>query len=454
MRLLAWLQGKQLVDPVERRNAPMLQVVLLLLGTVPPMLWLARLLVTDIPWRAGETISLLTSLAISAVALWSFALIRAGRMRRAVWQLLAVVAAAMISAYAGAGLEAQIFEQPIQVMWLFVAGIMIGRRALWAMYAVLVLAMALGARTDAAASGEFGLLLGDVGIRAIMFMLIAIVIDRTVQSLRTSLDEATAQSAALAVANARLADEMVARERAQDRALHAQKVEAIGRMSSGIAHDFNHLLALMLGYLERAQDTAAPDVRNEALTALGATLQRASATTGQLLQFARDDPRRVAHFDAIEAIRNAAPLLRQALGARIPLSLSLPDAPCRIEFDPAQFPLMLLNLAANAAQAMPHGGRLGITAACRGHALRISVRDSGHGMSDDVRARAIEPFFTTRPPGQGTGLGLSAVDGMVRDAGGALALESAPGAGTAVHITLPVHVDSPSGCHAPYQVNT
>lgn len=432
-----WLTVPGIVDPVERRNAPMLQVVLLLLGTVPPLLWLARCFATEIPWRPGETVSLLTSLGVSAMALWSFALIRAGRVRQALLQLLAVVAAAMLTAYAGAGLEAQTFEQPIQVMWLFAAGIMVGRRALWAMYFVLLLSMGLGARTDALATGDLDLLLGDVAIRAVMFLMIAIVIDRTVRSMRVSLDEATAQTTALASVNAQLAGEIRAREQAQARVLHAQKVEAVGRMASGVAHDFNHLLALMLGYHERARDSSDAAIRAQALAGLESALQRARAMTGKLLQFARDDPRCVERFDAIEAIREVAPMLRQILGSRIPLSLTLPDAPCPIAFDRAQFPLVLVNLAANAAQAMPNGGRLEIVAIMDAAGLHLSVHDTGHGMSDDIRTRALEPFFTTRPPGEGTGLGLSAVDGLVRDAGGSVTIESIAGAGTSVQITLP-----------------
>lgn len=436
----AWLDVPAIADPVDRRNAPMLQIVLALLGSLPPLLWAYRAFFTGLPWRPGEAASLTTSLIISALAIWSLVLIRRGRFQWAVRQMLIVASAMMLVSYWMAGLLSHTFEQPIQIMWLLVAGMMIGRRALWAVYAVLILAMVLGAHTDASRTGEpLAEALADVGVRAIMFLLITIVVDRTVTALRASLGEATRQATSLAETNLRLTGEIEARERAQTQLLHAQRVEAVGRMASGVAHDFNHLLTLMLGYIDRGRHADTPGELDAVLSGLEMAVRRATAITHKLLHFARDDDRQIERFDAAEATREIVPMLRQTLGPRIPLSLEIADAPCPILFDRAQFALALLNLTANAAQAMPDGGRftLRVTPAADDHLL-IEVSDTGHGIPDDLQQKIFEPFFTTRPAGQGTGLGLAVVAGLVTDAHGTIAVDSQPGAGTTFRLRLPL----------------
>lgn len=436
-----WLDVPAITDPVDRRNAPMLQVVLGLLGTVPPLLWLYRVLGSDLAWRPGETASLLSSLAISGFAIWSLVLIRRGRFQWAIRQLLVVVAALMLVSYAAAGLLAQTFEQPVQVMWLFVAATMVGRPAMWGMYAALLAAMTLGALTDVERDAEpLGEALSDVGVRAVMFLLITVVIDRTAAALRGSLAEATRQAAALARANARLSEESAARERAQAQLLHAQKVEAVGRMASGVAHDFNHLLTLMLGYVERGRRSQDPDDLADALAGLELAVRRATAITHKLLRFARDDDQQIERFDAAEALREIEPMLRQTLGAGITLDLQPGHVPCPILFDRAQFALAMLNLAANAAQAMPDGGvfRLRLLPPGPDGYLQLELGDTGHGIPHALQSRIFEPFFTTRPPGQGTGLGLAVVAGLVDEARGTLTVDSTPGQGTCFRMRLPL----------------
>lgn len=436
-----WLDVPRIQDPVDRRNAPMLQVVLGLLASIPPLLWTYRVFGSAMEWRPGETASLVTSLVISAIAFWSLVLIRRGRFQWAIRQMLVVVAAMMLVSYSSAGLLANTHEQPLQVMWLLVAGMMIGRRALWLMYGVLLLATTLGAIMDAVPEGNtLDQVLGDIVVRGTMFLLIAIVIDRTSAALRSSLVDATQQASALAATNARLEEEIVARARAQDQLLHAQKVEAVGRMASGVAHDFNHLLTLMLGYVERGRRSRDATEIDAVLSGLEMAVRRATAITHKLLAFARNDARQLERFDAAEAVREIVPMLRQTLGPRIPLDLALPETPIPIVFDRAQFALAILNLTANAAQAMPDGGRfslvLGSTDA-DGH-VQLDVVDTGHGIPADLQSQIFEPFFTTRPPGQGTGLGLAVVAGLVADANGTLAVESTTGHGTRFRIRLPL----------------
>lgn len=436
-----WLQQVPIADPVDRRNAPMLQLVLLLIAIPTPLLWLYRIVGTDIAWRPGETLSLATSLLLSAVALFCFALVRRGRLQWAIRQFLVLVAAVLLLTYAGRGMSAHVFELPLQVMWMFVAGMMIGRRALWAMYAVLVAALAIGAVSEARMLDEpLSHLLGDAVIRSLMFLVIAVVVDRTTRSLRDSLSEANARGLELEAANRHLEAEILARERAQDQLLHAQKIETVGHMASGVAHDFNHLLGLILGYAQRAKMADDESDLRQAVNGMESAAKRASALTHGLLSFSRYDATRAERFDAGQAAEEALPMLRQALGPRITLELQLAPGPSPIMFDRAQFGLALLNLATNAAQAMPEGGRvaLGLDTAGDAATVRAWLRDDGPGITEEVQARMFEPFFTTKPSGQGTGLGLPIVHNLVTAFGGQVHVDSAEGAGTRVCIELPL----------------
>ena len=457
-RARRWLQDVPLTDPVDRRNAPMLQLVLLLIAVPTPLLWLYRILGTDIAWRPGETVSLATGLLLSAVALLSLMLVRRGHFQWAIRQLLALVAAVLVVTYASRGMSAHVFELPLQVMWLFVAGMMIGRRALWAMYAVLVSALATGAFSEARMLGApLAHLLGDVVIRSIMFLVIAVVVDRTTRSLRESLNEANERGRKLEAANQRLEAEIVAREQAQDQLLHAQKIETVGHMAGGIAHDFNHLLSLILGYAERTKTADGEVELRQAVNGMESAARRASALTHGLLTFSRYDATRVQRFDAGEALDAVLPMLRQALGPRIALEVRRAAGPSLVVFDRVQFGLVLLNLATNAAQAMPGGGRveLGLETGTDPDCVRVWVRDEGPGVPAEVQARMFEPFFTTKPAGQGTGLGLAIVHNQVTAFNGRVHVESAKGTGTLVTIELPLAVedDQPEARLPAYQTS-
>ncbi|HEX7769933.1 MAG TPA: ATP-binding protein, partial [Dokdonella sp.] len=159
--------------------------------------------------------------------------------------------------------------------------------------------------------------------------------------------------------------------------------------------------------------------------------------TRKLLNFSRQDETRVECFDAGDALRELAPMLRQALDPGVRLEFDLADEPLPIEFDRAQFDLIALNLASNANHAMPQGGRLSLAARRDGDGVALAFADDGIGMSDEVRARAFEPFFSTKPAGQGVGLGLSVTHDLVVAAGGRIEVQSAPGH-TTFRIRLPI----------------
>lgn len=444
-RFTHWLHVPRIVDPVDRRNAPMLQLILLALGTLPPVLWLYRILGTQIPWRDGETVSLSASLLISAIALWSVVLIRRGRFQWAIRQLMVLVAVILVASYALSGLGAHMFEMPVQVLWLFVAGMMIGRRALWAMYGAIALALLLGATHDVlTATEEARHAFGDAVIRCVMFLLIALVIDRSVAALRESLKEALAHGAELERANVQLREEIIARERAQVLLLHAQKMEAVGRMASGLAHDFGHLITLVNGHAYNALHATSPRERDEAIEGVRSAATRATAHVRKLMHFSRRDIALAETFDAAEAVSGIEPMLRQTLGSRIRLTLELPDSPAPIRFDREQLVLVLLNLAANAADALPEGGHVSIAVRVpETGGLEIHFGDDGPGIPAALRERVFEPFFTTKPEDRGTGLGLAVARDLVEGAGGQLAL-SPHDTSAAFVLRLPAAVDDDS----------
>ena len=266
------------------------------------------------------------------------------------------------------------------------------------------------------------------------------------------------RTAALSEMLERLHTEMRERERAEEALRQAQKMEAIGQLTGGIAHDFNNMLQGISSNLEmlhrRVEQGRADEVRQFA-AAMHKTVQRAAALAHRLLAFARRQtlqPRAVRPNALIEGIRD---LIRRMAGPGITVELRMGNGTWTVLCDPNQLESALLNLAINARDAMPDGGRLTISTedvhlseadvagqddAEPGDYVEIAVSDTGTGMDEATRARAFEPFFTTKPLGQGTGLGLSQLYGFVRQSGGLVRLDSAPGRGTTVRLYLP-HYD-------------
>jgi len=238
------------------------------------------------------------------------------------------------------------------------------------------------------------------------------------------------------------------RKRLDEQLRHAHKMEAIGRLAGGIAHDFNNLLTGIRGYSEllAGELPAGSRSRDAAEHILRAAL-RAAGLTGQLLAFTRRQPTHATVFVLDDEVRQLGSLLRRIIGGDVALELDLAAGAARVRADAGQIEQVILNLAVNARDAMPSGGQLTIATAAitdeHGRAaVRLSVSDTGVGMSDEVRARMFEPFYTTKEVGRGTGLGLSIVYGIVEQSGGTIRVDSAPGRGTGFHISLP-RVDEP-----------
>lgn len=242
------------------------------------------------------------------------------------------------------------------------------------------------------------------------------------------------------------------RRRAQEQLSQAQKMELIGQLTGGVAHDFNNLLTAVQGNLEllrKKLPQEPPLLRHIEAAMQGA--QRGAALTQRLLAFARRQDLKPAPTDLVALVENTRGLLERSLGTAIEVAVEVaPDAPPAL-VDPAQLELALLNLAFNARDAMPEGGRLTMTldrkpppasARLTGDFVRVGLGDTGEGMDRETLARAIDPFFSTKELGKGTGLGLSMVHGLAVQLGGALVLTSVPGQGTQADLYLPVAAEA------------
>jgi len=242
----------------------------------------------------------------------------------------------------------------------------------------------------------------------------------------------------------------------------AQKLEAVGQLTGGVAHDFNNLLQVVLSGLTLMERIEDPGRRAKLADNVRRAAQRGGELTKRLLTVARRQSLRPERIELDRWLQDGAgALLRQALRGDIRAELRLPPGLPAIEADPAELELALLNLAVNARDAMPNVGTLTVSAepvhayaitdpdGLDGDFLRLSVTDTGTGMTEEVQARVFEPFFTTKGVGQGTGLGLAQVYGFARQSGGSVRLHSAPGQGTTVGLLLPVTTRAVAEAPAP-----
>lgn len=240
------------------------------------------------------------------------------------------------------------------------------------------------------------------------------------------------------------------RKQLEEQFRQSQKMEAVGRLAGGIAHDFNNLLTVINGYCELLLGLIPVEDENRSLAKeIYHAGERASALTSQLLAFSRKAVISPRVLNLNEVVANSEKLLRRLIGEDISLAFIPDSTACHIEADPNQLDQVLINLAVNARDAMPRGGKLIVGTEVvvvdqprptndgvlqPGCYVRLSVRDTGVGMSEEVLANIFEPFFTTKGAGKGTGLGLAVVHGVVRQAGGEIVVESVPDEGTTFHL--------------------
>ncbi len=238
-----------------------------------------------------------------------------------------------------------------------------------------------------------------------------------------------------------VADRTNALVTAQDALRQSQKMEAIGQLTGGVAHDFNNLLTIVRSSVDLLRQPTLTDARRERyLGAISDTVDRAARLTGQLLAFARRSALQPTVFDANDAIAALGDIVRTLAGSRIEVVLRSGDRPAYVDVDPNQFDTAIVNIAANARDAMAGEGRLTISVdridaipatamqpSVPGGYVAVSIADTGSGIDDDTLARIFEPFFTTKGLGKGTGLGLSQVFGFAKQSGGEIRATSVPG---------------------------
>jgi two-component system cell cycle sensor histidine kinase/response regulator CckA len=238
-------------------------------------------------------------------------------------------------------------------------------------------------------------------------------------------------------------------KREAERRARAERMESLGHLAGGVAHDFNNLLAIIVNYADLVADEVTPDGARD-LARIRDAADRAGTLVNQLLLFAKREPTQVEVVDLNEVTEGASELLSRSIGCGIRLVCRAHPDPVRVYANRGRLDQILLNLVINARDAMPDGGTVAIetdlTAVRPGPAApvtpgpyaKLTVSDTGTGMTPEVRDRLFEPFFTTKPADKGTGLGLSTVYGIVSDARGHIAVESAAGIGTTFVILLPL----------------
>jgi two-component system cell cycle sensor histidine kinase/response regulator CckA len=249
---------------------------------------------------------------------------------------------------------------------------------------------------------------------------------------------------------AAIAQDITTRRELELERRHAQKLEALGSLASGVAHDFNNLLTVILGCGAIALDPASPDDAREAVEEIVSAAGRAGDLAHQLLAFSREEPAVTCLVDLNGVVRDLTSLLARVVPKNIELEILLDPELAPVSGDPTQLEQIVMNLAVNARDAMPGGGRLTIatrrvdeeSARTReglepGSYSALVVSDTGVGMSAETKARVFEPFFTTKPLGVGTGLGLATVRRIVEQSHGNVVISSEPGAGTVCTVYLP-----------------
>jgi PAS domain S-box-containing protein len=249
------------------------------------------------------------------------------------------------------------------------------------------------------------------------------------------------------------ATDLTGQHETEERLRQSQKMDAIGQLTGGVAHDFNNVLTVITGTIEIIQEGLADKPQFAAIAQLiDDAAARGAEITSQLLTFARRQPLEPREIDVNALVVETAKLLKPILGAHIEIVTRLADDAWSAMADPSQLSSAIVNLAVNARDAMPGGGRLTLETAnrdldgtssagdgdvMRGAFVMVAVTDTGHGIAADIRERVFEPFFTTKGVGRGTGLGLSMVYGFARQTGGTVVIESEEGRGTVMRLFLP-----------------
>jgi signal transduction histidine kinase/ActR/RegA family two-component response regulator len=292
----------------------------------------------------------------------------------------------------------------------------------------------------------------------LVVLVLAIFLNTKALVLETRLEESLRRERAVAEKHAALEQETAERQRLEEQLRHAQKLEAVGTLAGGVAHDFNNLLtAIQMNASFALESLGEADPVRTDVAEIQKAARRAVELTKQLLAFSRKQVLKPEVLDVNAVLAGIEKMLRSLLGEQIELVLALGDDLRRVRVDPGQLEQVILNLAVNARDAMPDGGRLSFSTAdvdvsemaargahgVPGPCVRLTVSDEGQGMSPEVLAHIFEPFFTTKAQGKGTGLGLATVYGIVSQSRGFIQVRSTPRGGTTFDIYLPA-AESPA----------
>ena len=287
-----------------------------------------------------------------------------------------------------------------------------------------------------------------------VFTIIAIIGGQVIAGRNKAVAALRASEAQLRANEAELRSTLAHVRESEARLRRAQKMEAVGQLAAGVAHNFNNLLQVTLGYTDILMDSRRDAELDEiAITEIRRATERGASLTRQLLAFGRRHDARVARVDMDATISALRDMLTQVIREDITLTIELGSGGAAVMIDPGDLEQVVFNLVMNARDAMPSGGaihvavaRVTVDAASKppdanaapGEYVRLDVRDNGTGMTPEVVSHLFEPFFTTKEVGTGTGLGLPFVDGIVRHGGGFITIDTAPGRGTTVSVFLPV----------------
>jgi signal transduction histidine kinase/CheY-like chemotaxis protein len=288
----------------------------------------------------------------------------------------------------------------------------------------------------------------------VLAVLVVIALGFAQGQLRRANRELGKRAEALAEANELLQEQMEERAKAEEQLRQSQKMQALGQLTGGIAHDFNNLLTVIQGSADMLSRPELPEPKRVRFAqAIVQAASNAASLTSQLLAFARRQPLKPEQIDLNALIREMDDLIDRTLGERIEVVTDLSEESCRIEADKGQLQSAILNIVSNARDAMAGGGVLTIRTRLLSPpnartAMALEIHDTGEGMNADIADRIFEPFFTTKGTGKGTGLGLSQVYGFATQSGGDVQVQSTPGEGATLTMTLPC-IESPAALRRP-----
>lgn len=415
----------------DRHNALMLLTTLAVIGAASLAMALLPPSVVG-PVEPGETWIAPAIVTYVSVCLIVF---RTGRYALSAGLTVAGCLLVIGGSYYTYGLQVQVGLMIVHMMPLLLAALLLGRTAVWWTVLGSIAGLALGAWADvrhASGGTDAREILPNLLLGSMNYLILAAILDRLILSSKRAFQH----NRELDRICRQLEREIGEKELAYTRLLHTQRMEAIGRLSTGVAHDFGNILNIIVGLVTSAD---MPGRSPEAvLPSIHRAAQRGTVLTRRLLSFSRTQTHQASVFELAEMLEEMRTLMLPMFHRGVHVRIEPPPPGLFVEVDRDELELALLNIASNASDAMPQGGSFTLSAEAASDQALIRMRDSGIGMTEEVRARLFEPFFTTKPKGEGTGIGMSIVRRFVADSRGSIEVESSPSSGTEILLRLPL----------------